>query len=187
MPLPSGSPSEAPPVATREVLFALPLFSRIAWFALGALIAMVLTLLAVLGPGSRSRDSEHARPYETFPFADNSGVCQEWIALAQLQTSHADASNVARRIAPLLAAPLRAENLRVVRAFVSGDYWTLAVDAQAGTGDEAGARRIADAVNALPGTGLRFSPVFYSSRRLYDTTRVLCMPRPGEGTPPTSP
>jgi hypothetical protein len=29
----------------------------------------------------------------------------------------------------------------------------------------------------LPGEGLHFEPVFYSSRRLYETARVLCMPR----------
>jgi hypothetical protein len=172
------SPGASPPAGNglREVLGSLPALARVGWFSLGALVATAVTLLATLHPWSRARE-ERALPYEGFPFADNAGVCQEYVALATLQTSHEDARAFVRRLVPALPAGLRADNLRIVRAFVPGDYWTIAVDAQPGTGDQARAAAVAAEMNAIPGTGVRFEPVFYSSRRLYDTARVLCMPR----------
>jgi hypothetical protein len=161
----------------REVMNAVPVLARVTWFTLGALVATTVTLLAVLRPWAHAPESERAPPYEGFPFADNAGVCQEYVALAALRTSHADAQSIVRRLATALPAIVRPDNLRVVRAFAPGDYWTIAVDAQPGAGDIARAGEVATAMNAIPGTGVRFEPVFYSSRHLYDTAHVLCMPR----------
>ena len=163
--------------AVRDLVSGVPVLARIAWFAFGAAVATTVVLLMLLKPWHRPRGGENALPYETFPFADNAGVCQEWVALANVQTSHSDAVAIVRRITPSLPTDVHGDNLRVVRAFATGDYWTLAVDTQSGAGDEAHARTIATLLNGLPGAGLHFDPVFYSSRRLYDTARVLCMPR----------
>jgi hypothetical protein len=163
--------------AVRDVFGAVSTLGRIGWFALGALVATTITLIAMTRPWAHRRDNSPALPYEVFPFADNAGVCQEWVALASVQTSHDDAVAIVRRLAPQLPSTLRADNLRVVRAFAAGDWWTIAVDAQPGAGDAEGARTVANTMNGLPGTGMRFDATFYSSRRLYETARVLCMPR----------
>ena len=102
-----------------------------------------------------------------------------------LRTSHGDAQNTLRHLIPSLPANVRPENLRVVRAFAAGDFWSVAVDTQPGAGNEAHARAVADAMNAIPGTGVRFESVFYSSRRLYETAHVLCMPRANVDAPRT--
>lgn len=172
-------PSAPPPTASglREMLTSVQLLGRIAWFALGALCATAVTLGALRGPWGRRGGEDSAVPYEGFPFADNAGVCQEYVALATLRTSHADAQAITQRLVPALPPALHAENLRVVRAFAPGDFWTVAVDAQSGTGDQARATEVAGLMNSVAGTGLRFEPVFYASRRLYDTAHVLCMPR----------
>jgi hypothetical protein len=163
--------------AVGDVLGGVSVLSRLAWFAFGAAVATTITALVLLKPWHRPRTNESALPFETFPFADNAGVCQEWVAVANVQTSHADAVATVRRIAASLPGGIHAENLRVVRALAAGDYWTVAVDTQSGSGDEARARAVADEMNGIPGTGLRFAAVFYSSRQLYDTAHVLCMPR----------
>lgn len=164
--------------AVRDLVGAVPILARIGWFAFGAAIATTVTLLVLLRPWRHPHANESVLPYETFPFADNAGVCQEWVALASLQTSHEDAVATVRRITPSLPTTLHADNLRIVRAFSAGDYWTVAVDSQPGAGDEAHAREVANQMNiALPGAGIRFEATYYSSRRLYDTARVLCMPR----------
>lgn len=173
---PDGSPNSGSDPA-REVLSALPVLARVAWFALGALVATTLTVLAFLRPWSRARDAERAPPYEGFPFADNAGVCQEYVAMADVRTSIAGAQAIVRRLATQLPPTLRPDNFRVVRAFAEGDYWTVAVDAQPGAGDMQRAGAVAAELNAIPGTGVHFEPVFYSSRRLYETAHVLCMPR----------
>src|SRR4051812_32613488 len=72
----------------REVLGALPVLSRVVWFTLGALVATAVTLIAVTRPWTRARQSESALPYEIFPFTDNAGVCQEYVALANAQSTH---------------------------------------------------------------------------------------------------
>lgn len=161
----------------REVLTAVPVLARIAWFALGVVLGTIVTLLALLRPWNRAKQNDTALPYESFPFADNAGVCQEYVALARLRTSHEDARAIVQRLIPALPPSIRPENLRVVRAFARGDYWTIAVDAQTGAGDIARARQVASEMNAIAGTGLHFEPVFYSSRQLYETAQVLCMPR----------
>lgn len=163
--------------AVGDVLGGVSVLARLAWFAFGAAVATTLTTLVLLKPWHKPRNNENALPFETFPFADNAGVCQEWVALANIQTSHADAVATVQRITPSLPPTVRGGNLRVVRAFASGDYWTVAVDTQSGAGDEAHARDLAAQLNGIPGAGLRFTPVFYSSRQLYDTAHVLCMPR----------
>ncbi len=173
-------PASQPPANGElgEILGALPMLARLAWFAAGAVVAAAVTFLSFTHPWSRPRTDDRALPYEGFPFADNAGVCQEWVALgSSLRTSHADARAIVQRFISALPAGVRAENFRVVRAFAPGDFWTIAVDTQTGGGDEAHARDIAVALSALPGTGVRFEPTFYSSRRLYETAHVLCMPR----------
>ena len=162
---------------SREVFSAIPAVARAGWFAAGALVATAVALAVTLRPWTHSHQNDTSIPYEVFPFADNAGVCQEWVALAGLETSHDDAMAIVRRLIPVLPLDVRANNLRIVRAFAAGDTWTIAVDAQAGTGDPTRAGQIAELMNALPGTGLHFTPVFYSSRHLYDTAGVLCMPR----------
>ena len=176
-PLPTAG---TPPVnAAREVLGALPILSRVVWFALGALLATLVTLLAVAKPWARTRQNDVALPYEIFPFTDNAGVCQEYVAIASVQSSHEEAIATVRRVTPLLPAGVRADNLRIVRAFASGDRWTIAVDAQSGSGDLQRATAVAAEMNAVAAMGMRFEPMFYSARRLYDTAGLLCMPRQG--------
>ncbi|MEI8256439.1 MAG: hypothetical protein WCJ30_12265 [Deltaproteobacteria bacterium] len=170
-------PAAAADAGAKEISGAVPALERLGRFSLGPAAATATTLLALLRPWRHERTAERALPYETFPFADNAGVCQEWVAMSSLQTSHEDAVATVRRITPSLPADVHADNLRIVRAFAPGDYWSVAVDAQPGAGDEARARAVAALMNALPGEGLRFEPVYYSSRRLYDTAHVLCMPR----------
>lgn len=174
-------PSEgtSPGLLARNNSSALRVIARALWFALGALVATSVALVVLLRPFARHDAGQGAAlPYETFPFANNAGVCQEFVALAtELRTSHTDAADTARRLAGSLPANVRAENVRVVRAFAQGDYWTLAVDTQPGTGDLETAARLATTMNAIPGTGIRFAGVFYSPRRLYDTAGVLCLPR----------
>lgn len=170
-------PTDGDSGGAKEIFGALPMLARLGWFAFGAAVATTFTLLALLRPWHHEHASERALPYETFPFADNAGVCQEWVAMSSLQTSHADAVAIVRRITSLLPSTVHADNLRIVRAFAPGDYWSVAVDAQAGVGDESTARAVTLTMNGLPGEGLRFQPVFYGSRRLYDTAHVLCMPR----------
>ncbi len=170
-------PADGTDGGAREIFGAVPVLARLGWFSFGAAVATAITLLALLRPWRHERTAERALPYETFPFADNAGVCQEWVAMSSLQTSHDDAVATVRRITPSLPPDVHADNLRIVRAFAPGDYWAVAVDAQPGAGDEARARAVATLMNALPGEGLRFEPVYYSSRRLYDTAHVLCMPR----------
>jgi hypothetical protein len=176
----SGRPMP-PADGVGEVLRAVPLLGRVGWFALGALVGGAVTLLAVLRPIGRSTSAERAPPYEGFPFADNAGVCQEHVALATLQTTQADAQAIAQRLAGSLPPDLRPSNLRVVRAFVPGELWTVAVDAEPGMGTPERAAQVAASLNTVAGTGLHFEPVFYSARRLYDTARVLCMPRAASG------
>src|SRR4051812_17776924 len=80
----------------RDVLSAVAPLARAGWFALGCLVATTVTLAVVLRPWSRARHQDEASlPYETFPFADNAGVCQEYVALATVRTSHVDATAIA--------------------------------------------------------------------------------------------
>jgi hypothetical protein len=188
-PTPSRNDERDPPApisaapGERELLGAVPPLARVGWFALGALVASTVALLLVTRPWARAAGSESAPPYEIFPFADNAGVCQEYVALATLRTSHEDARATVQRLLPALPTGVRPDNLRIVRAFAPGDFWTIAVDTQPGAGELAQAAAVAEELNALAGTGLRFEATFYSSRRLYDTARVLCMPRQAPATP----
>ena len=93
------------PNGLREVLWSLPALARVGWFALGALVATSATLVVVMRPWARGvREPERRLPYEGFPFADNAGVCQEYVALATLRTSHADAQAIAGRLATSVPA-----------------------------------------------------------------------------------
>ena len=93
----------------REVFAAIPALARAAWFAAGAVTAAAVALGFTLRPWNHSRAGDNATPYEVFPFADNAGVCQEWVALAGLQTSHDDALAIVRRVIPALPSEVRAE------------------------------------------------------------------------------
>lgn len=188
---PDGEPeaprSTPPPVSARapEVLGSVSAVGRVAWLAIGLALGSGLTWLLTARPWVRNGDGganagASSAPYEGLPFADNAGVCQEYVALGGVRVPHAEARALAARLGPALPPSLRADNVRVVRAFAAGESWTVAVDAQPGAGDMEGARRVSNelnataAVTALP---LRFEPVFYSTRRLYESAHVLCLPR----------
>ncbi|MDP3276619.1 MAG: hypothetical protein Q8Q09_15585 [Deltaproteobacteria bacterium] len=167
-------------VMPQEVLGVATLLSRALWFALGVCLGVGATMLAM-----RTRREPVSTPvsrgYEALPITDNSGVCQEYVALASLRTSYADAAATARRIAPSLVAPLRAEHVRVVRAPAQGEHWTLAIDGQPGAGTLEIAQAHAQLANGIAGTGLRWSAIFYGARELFESAGVLCMPRQGAG------
>lgn len=151
-------------------------------FVLGTIIGVVVTLGATRTFSARQRVTPLRAGYEGLPLADNSGVCQEYVALATLRTTYTDALATARRLSTELPPPFRAEHLRVVRALAVGEVWTIAVDAQAGAGGIEMATQHATALNAIAGTGLRWTALFYGARELYDSAGVLCMPRQSAGT-----
>ena len=150
-------------------------------FVLGAIVGVVVTLAATRTFSARQRVTPLRAGYEGLPLADNSGVCQEYVALATLRTTYTDALATARRLSSSLPPPWRAEHLRVVRALAAGEVWTIAVDAQAGAGGIEIATQHAAALNAMAGTGLRWTALFYGARELYDSAGVLCMPRQSAG------
>ncbi len=176
-PLPESS--EPPP--PREVLAAAGWLARGTWFSLGVTVGIVATLVATRASRAPRADTVDRGTYEALPLADNSGVCQEFVAVASLRTTYTDALATARRIGPALPSPLRLEHLRVVRAIAPGEHWTLALDDQAGVGTLERAQQDATLANGMAGTGLRWQGVFYGARELYDAARVLCMPRQGAG------
>jgi hypothetical protein len=165
----------------REINAAASVLARSAWFALGVIIGIAATLVATRARAPRPEASARAT-YEALPLADNSGVCQEFVALSSLRTTYADALATARRIATALPSPLRVEHLRVVRAIAPGEHWTLALDDQPGAGTLARAQQDADLANTMAGTGLRWQGIFYGARELFDAAGVLCMPRQGAGS-----
>lgn len=182
MSAPVRSDSGVPP-PPKEMLAAVGWLARGVWFVLGVTVGVGGTLAVsrynrVAGPSP----SMHTNSFEALPIADNSGVCQEYVAIASLRTTYADAMSTAQRIAPLLPDPLRPEHLRVVRAIAPGEQWTLALDTQPGAGTFEQAARVAAIGNAMPGTGLRWTPIFYGARELFDAAGVLCMPRQAAGS-----
>jgi hypothetical protein len=177
-PLESAHGAAPPP---REIIAAAGVLARGVWFAVGVLVGIAATLVATrVGRSPRPEPSARGT-YEALPLADNSGVCQEFVALSSLRTTYADALATARRIGPALPPPLQVEHLRVVRAIAPGEQWTLALDDQPGAGSLARAQQDADLANAMTGTGLRWRGVFYGARELFDAAGVLCMPRQGAG------
>lgn len=168
--------------APREVLAAAGVLARALWFALGVTcgVAGTVAVYRASRPREPAQPAQSAR-FEALPLADNSGVCQEFVAIGSLRTTYADASATARRLAATLPAPLRAEHLRVVRAIAAGEHWTLALDNQPGAGTLEQARVVADLGNTMAGTGIRWTPIFYGARELFDSAGVLCLPRQAAG------
>jgi hypothetical protein len=150
-------------------------------FVVGTLVGVLMTLAVSRVLTARQRPSVVRAGYEGLPLADNSGVCQEYVALAALQTTYTDAVATARRLSTLVQPPLRAEHFRVVRALVPGEHWTIALDGQAGAGSLEVAQQHAVVLNSMAGTGLRWTARFYGARELYDSAGVLCMPRQSAG------
>lgn len=171
------------PPAPKEVQAMATWLARATWFALGAIVGIGATVAVTRA--TRSNATTDVRPragYESLPLADNSGVCQEFVAIASLRTTYADATATARRLSATLPAPLRAEHLRVVRAIAPGEHWTLALDNQAGAGQLDEAQRVADLANQMAGTGVRWTALFYGARELYDAAGVLCFARQAAGS-----
>ncbi len=177
---PSAESNVPPP--PREVLAAAGWLARATWFALGVTVGVGGSVL-VQRNSQRQTAQQSARPngFETLPLADNSGVCQEFVAIGSLRTTYADAMATARRIGATLPAPLRPEHVRVVRAIAPGEHWTVALDNQAGAGTLEAAATVAALGNAMAGTGIRWTPIFYGARELFDAAGVLCMPRQAAG------
>jgi hypothetical protein len=170
-------PEETAPPAPREVLAAAGWLARTTWFSLGVTVGVVAALVATRLTRAPRVETAQRAGYEALPLTDNSGVCQEFVAVASLRTTYADATATARRIAPTLPAPLRSEHLRVVRAIAPGEQWTLAIDNQPGAGTLEEAERVAQLANGMAGTGLRWSARFYGARELYEAAGVLCFAR----------
>ncbi len=176
-------PSEsivAPPA--KEVLAAAGWLARAVWFALGVTVGIGgTTAVHRIHRPAQQPTTLHGNGFEALPLADNSGVCQEFVAIASLRTTYADATATARRIATTLPAPLRAEHLRVVRAIAPGEHWTLALDNQPGAGTLEQAQVVASLGNSMAGAGVRWTAIFYGARELFDSAGVLCMPRQAAG------
>ncbi|MFO0558261.1 MAG: hypothetical protein U0269_09590 [Polyangiales bacterium] len=176
------SESNVPP-PPREMLAAAGWLARGVWFVLGVTVGVGGTLvISRLNRAPTPPASARSNSFEALPLADNSGVCQEFVAIASLRTTYSDAMSTAQRIAPSLPSPLRPEHLRVVRAIAPGEHWTLALDNQPGAGTLEQAGVVAGLGNAMPGTGIRWSPIFYGARELFDAAGVLCMPRQAAGS-----
>jgi|LNFM01.1.fsa_nt_gb hypothetical protein len=167
---------------SREVQAVATWLTRASWFALGVTVGIAGTVVVNRVTSARGvRDARPRAGYESLPLADNSGVCQEFVAIASLRTTYADATATARRLSATLPAPLRPEHLRVVRAIAPGEHWTLAIDNQPGAGQLEEAQRVATIANQMAGTGLRWSALFYGARELYDAAGVLCFARQAAG------
>ncbi|MBL8683329.1 MAG: hypothetical protein JNK05_29445 [Myxococcales bacterium] len=168
--------------APKEVQAMASWLARATWFALGVTVGIAGTV--AVNRATRTNAAIDPRPragYESLPLADNSGVCQEFVAIASLRTTYADASATARRLSATLPPPLRPEHLRVVRAIAPGEHWTLALDNQAGAGQLEEAQRVAAIANQMAGTGVRWTALFYGARELYDAAGVLCFARQSAG------
>lgn len=174
--------SNVPP-PPKEMLAAAGWLARGVWFVLGVTVGVAGTLVITrLNRAPTPPASLRGNSFEALPLADNSGVCQEFVAIASLRTTYSDAMSTAQRIAPSLPPPLRAEHLRVVRAIAPGEHWTLALDNQPGAGTLEQAAVVASLGNSMPGTGVRWTPIFYGARELFDSAGVLCMPRQAAGS-----